>query len=327
MVSATAGKRLRRCLALLLLFGCSPASDHGFDNTTVSIVIPYRAGGGFDRTVRAFAPHFARHLGDDVTVLPTNVPGAGGRRGAAMVYRAKPNGTTLGIYNLPGFVLPEILGQKVDYDLRELSWIGRLEWQPYVLLVAATSDIGDLDDLQALGNLSFLSTGYGSSVLAASQIVAKRLQLADSAPTYLAGYAGTADYLVGLIRGDGNVALAPVSSALKYIESGDLRPLLVAGPASTLPGVPTFGSAGYPELAVLGVQRSIAGPPGMPPSRLQELRAAFDLTVSDQRFIEAAAKAKLDLSPLDGNGTADEVEKSFTFYEAFKTNLRNPNMF
>lgn len=52
----------------------SPLSSHN-----VSIVIPYRPGGGFDLAVRAFAPYFARHLGEDVNVLPKNVPGAGGR--------------------------------------------------------------------------------------------------------------------------------------------------------------------------------------------------------------------------------------------------------
>ncbi|NNC77633.1 MAG: tripartite tricarboxylate transporter substrate binding protein, partial [Woeseiaceae bacterium] len=153
-----------------------------------------------------FAPYFAREIGEGVTVLPENVPGAGGRRGATMVYRAKPDGTTLGIYNLPGFVLPEVLGEKVDYDLRRLSWIGRLEWQPYVLLVSAASEFRNLDDVRSAAEVTFLSTGYGSSVLAASQISASRMELVDNSPVYLAGYAGTADYLVGLIRGDGNVA-------------------------------------------------------------------------------------------------------------------------
>ncbi|NNC78101.1 MAG: tripartite tricarboxylate transporter substrate binding protein [Woeseiaceae bacterium] len=310
---------------LLPLMACGPATDSGLENATISIVIPYRAGGGFDSAMRLFAPYFAREIGPGVTILPENMPGAGGRRGAALVFRSRPDGRVLGIYNLPGFVLPEVLGEKVDYDLRELSWIGRIEWQPYVLLVAANSGLQSLDDVRSASKVTFLSTGYGSSVLAASQISASRLQLADSDPVYLAGYAGTADCMVGLIRGDGNVALVPVSSAMKYIQSGDLRPLAVAGEESILKDVLTFKELGYPELAPLGVQRSIAGPPGMAPERLQQLRDAFDRAIADPDFVAAARKASLDLQPLDGAATSQEVADSFTFYESFKMNLGNPN--
>lgn len=327
MYSTRAGTNICRVLAVLWLplMACGPSADPGLENATISIVIPYRAGGGFDSTIRLFAPYFAREIGPGVTILPENMPGAGGRRGAATVFRSRADGRMLGIYNLPGFVLPEVLGEKVDYDLRELSWIGRIEWQPYVLLVAASSDLRSLNDVRSASKISFLSTGYGSSVLAASQISASRLELADSDPIYLAGYSGTSDYLVGLIRGDGNVALAPVSSAMKYIESGDLRPLAVAGNESILEGVVTFKELGYPQLALLGVQRSVAGPPGLEPKRLQQLRDAFDRAVANPDFIAAAKNARLDLQPLDGAATAKEVAESFSFYESFKMNLGNPN--
>jgi tripartite-type tricarboxylate transporter receptor subunit TctC len=314
--------------ALSPLSACTPADDAdvlSLDGETVTIVIPYRPGGGFDRAVRAFAPYFARELGTGVNVLPENLPGAGGRRAAAKVYRARPDGRTLGIFNLPGFVLPEILGEPVDYDLRELSWIGRIEAQRYVLLVAGDSDMRTLDDVRSAAEITFLSTGYGSSVLAAMQIAAEELGLADPEPTYLTGYPGTADYLVGLVRGDGNLAIAPVSSALKYIESGDLKPLAISGGDSNIDGVPTFADLGYPDLMPLDVQRSFAGPPGMDPALLDKLRAAFMRAVGSPGFLETAATARLELSPLDGAATAATVAGNFTFYEAFRTNLGNPN--
>ena len=52
-----------------------------------------------------------------------------------------PDGRTLGIFNLPGFVLPEVLGERIDYDLRRLSWIGRLESEDYALLVSGDSEL------------------------------------------------------------------------------------------------------------------------------------------------------------------------------------------
>jgi tripartite-type tricarboxylate transporter receptor subunit TctC len=309
----------------LLFSAFAPALAAQLGDDRISIVIPYRPGGGFDRAVRTIAPYFARQLGENINVLPENLPGAGGRRGATRVYKARPDGTTLGIFNLPGIVLPDILGERVSYDLRELSWIGRVESQNYVLLVASSSGLLSVEDLQAATQISFLSTGYGSSVLAASQIAADGLGLMGKDPIFLAGYAGTADYLVGLIRGDGNVALAPVSSAAKYIESGDLRPLAVSGELSRLNGVPTFADLGYPELTPLNVQRSIAGPPDMDPELLETLREAFMRTAADSEFRNAASKARLELSVLNGDDAAAAVEESFNFYEKFKANLKNPN--
>ena len=319
-----------RCCYLLvaLLFAltaCSSPESDSLDQATITLVIPYQPGGGFDRTARAFAPFFASALGAEASVLPENVPGAGGRRGATKVFKARPDGTTLGVFNLPGFVLPEVLGEKVDYDLRSMSWIGQLESQPYALLVPGTSEFQSLADIQQQEQITFLSTGYGASVLAATQIAAESFQLADKDPIFLSGYAGTADYLVGLIRGDGHVAIAPVSTAAAYIATGDLRPLAVSGSVSTLEGVRTFAELGYPELADLGVRRSIAGPPGIDTGRLAQLRDAFMRAATNPDFQAMAANMRLELSPLDGDEAAAAVAASFTFYEAFRTNLRNPN--
>ncbi len=313
---------------LTLVTGCSQqADDVTFPQSNVSMVIPYGAGGGFDTTVRVFAPYFAKHLGGGITVLPENIPGTGGRRGTATVYRAKPDGYTLGIFNLPGLVLPSVLGEKVDYELRELSWIGRVESQDYVLLVPSSSTINSIQDLQAQEKITFVSIGYGTTVLAAIQIMAEQLGLMSKTPTFLTGYSGTTDQLVALVRGDGNATLSPISTAQQYVQSGSLRPLAVTGDARSthLPEVPTFTELGFPELAPLNVQRSIAGPPGMDPALLKQLRDAFNLAMADPEFVDTATKAQMDVAPLNGEEAAAAINENFTYYEKFKANLGNPN--
>jgi tripartite-type tricarboxylate transporter receptor subunit TctC len=311
----------------VLLAGCSQPTDGVFPQDNIQMVIPYGPGGGFDTTVRVFAPYFAKHLGGGKTMLPENIPGTGGRRGTATVYRAKPDGYTLGIFNLPGLVLPSVLGEKVDYELRELSWIGRIESQDYVLLVQAGSPINSLQDLQAQDKVTFVSIGYGTTVLAAIQVMAEQMGLMAKSPTFLTGYEGTTDQLVALVRGDGNVTLSPISTALQYIQSGNLRPLAVtgAGRSKHLPEVATFTELGYPNLAPLNVQRSVAGPPGMDPALLAQLRQAFSQAMADPEFIAAATKAQMDVAPLNGDEAAAAIVDNFTYYEKFKANLSNPN--
>ena len=313
---------------LILLTGCSQQADNAaFPQGNISMVIPYGAGGGFDTTVRVFAPYFAEQLGGGITVLPENIPGTGGRRGTATVYRAKPDGYTLGIFNLPGLVLPSVLGEKVDYELRELSWIGRVESQDYVLLVPSSSAINSIQDLQAQEKITFVSIGYGTTVLAAIQIMAEQLGLMSKTPTFLTGYSGTTDQLVALVRGDGNATLSPISTAQQYVQSGSLRPLAVTGDARSthLPEVPTFTELGFPELAPLNVQRSSAGPPGMDPALLKQLRDAFNLAMADPEFVDTATKAQMDVAPLNGEEAAAAINENFTYYEKFKANLGNPN--
>ena len=106
---------------IILSVGCSNNTEGQFPQKNISILIPYGPGGGFDTTVRVFAPYFAAQLGEGINVLPQNMPGTGGRRAAASLYRADPDGYTLGLLNLPGLVLPSILGEQVDYELRQMS--------------------------------------------------------------------------------------------------------------------------------------------------------------------------------------------------------------
>lgn len=314
-----------------LLTACSGSgSGNGtgeFPQENVTIVIPYGPGGGFDTTVRVFAPYFAEQLGNDVSVIPQNMPGTGGRRGTAMVYRADPDGYTVGILNLPGLVLPSILGEKVDYELREMSWVGRIESQDYVLLVQADSDIQTLEDFKAQDQVTFVSIGYGTTVLAAIQVVANQLGLMEKNPIFLTGYQGTTDQLVALVRGDGNATISPISTAVQYVRSGNLRPIAVTGTGrnSNFPDTPTFEELGYPGLTPLNVQRSIAGPPGIAPATMTKLRDAFMLAMQDPEFQAAATQAQMDVAPLDGEKAAEQIESSFTYYQRFKANLSNPN--
>jgi tripartite-type tricarboxylate transporter receptor subunit TctC len=312
---------------LIMTAGCSSNNDGQFPEDNISIIIPYGPGGGFDTTVRVFAPYFAAQLGEGVNVLPQNMPGTGGRRGTAMIYRANPDGYTVGILNLPGLVLPSILGERVDYQLRDMSWIGRIESQDYVLLVQADSDIHSLEDLKGQDKITFVSIGYGTTVLAAIQIVAEQMGLMDKELIFLTGYEGTSDQLVALVRGDGNATISPISTAVQYVRSGNLRPLAVTGENRNrnFPDTPTFAELGYPGLTPLNVQRSLAGPPGLDPVVLNLLREAFIRVMEDPEFKAAAAQAQMDVAPLTGDLAAAEIDANFGYYEKFKANLSNPN--
>jgi len=304
------------------MIAASGSANAAFPEKDIQFIIPYGPGGGFDRAVRAIAPFLEKHLPNKVNVLPVNTPGAGGRRGAATVYRAAPDGYTIGIFNMPGFLLPAILGEETGYDLRKVTWLGRVEANDYVLLVNSKSDIKSLDDVKAVKNATFLSTAWGSTVLAASQIVADALGLKDA--TFVTGYPSTSDYQVGLVRGDGLLAVAPIESVYEFIESGDLRPIASTGKNELLPNVPAFSELNYPALDSLNLERLVGAPPALPDDVKAVLEDALAKTLADPEFLAAAQEAKMVLRPLPGVEAGARVTASIDVYDHYKPVLGKP---
>ncbi len=318
--------KLRTLLPTLVVAAVAPLSlAQEFPAGTITVVVPYGPGGGFDTATRAIAPYMEEALGPDTDLVIENISGAGGQRGATAVARAEPDGRTFGIFNLPGFVLPEMLGQPVQYDLTELSWIGRLANQDYALLARGSSDIDTLDDLLALNEITVTSHGFGATGLAANQIMFAVLGLEDRDVTYISGYSGTAETVVGAIRGDGDITVSVIGSVADYVESGDLTALAVTGEQSPWDGVPTFAEAGYPELTPINLQRSFAGPPGIPEDRLEILRNAFLEAVNNEDFLADAERQGMEVVPLGGAEAGEQVNTSYDLYNRYRESLANPN--
>ena len=84
---------LRRCLALLLIAACSPATAQSWPSKPLRLLTIFAAGSSGDLFVRVLAPGFAENLGQPVII--ENVTGAGGVVAAERVARAAPDGYTL----------------------------------------------------------------------------------------------------------------------------------------------------------------------------------------------------------------------------------------
>lgn len=297
--------------ALLLVSASALAA---YPEKNIDVIIPYAAGGGFDNYVRGVLPVLAKHLPNHVNLIPRNMPGAGGRKGATAVYRAKPDGYTIGAFNLPGLMLPQVLGEPVSYDLARVTWLGRLSEDQYALVVANSSGISSIADLRALRrSVKIASTGIASSAQIASVIAAHLLGL-DA--TVISGYQGSQAYLLAVLRGDGDAALAPTNSLSAYAE--DLRVIASFERESSFPGVPTPASLGQPDLARLSVQRVLGAPPELDPEAHRVLGAALAAALADPELHAWSESAHLPLAPLSADDTAMLYEDQRAFYEKYK---------
>jgi tripartite-type tricarboxylate transporter receptor subunit TctC len=308
--------------AALAALTASPAWAQ-FPEKNIEFLIPFGPGGGFDRTVRLISPYMEKALPKKVEVLPKNLPGAGGRRALATVYRAKPDGYLISIMNSPGAAIPSLLGEKVEYDLNKFAWVAKLGGEDYMIGVAANSSLHSVDDLKKLGRpVKIPTTGFGSTAYAAAAVFAASFGIAAE---HIPGYKGTNDYIVGIIRGDGDIAVAPVSTFKQFVDSGQIRPLVTFEEKSSMPGAKTVAELGHAELSGLAVERYVVAPPNTPANIVKVLSDAMGKAAADP---EAKARAEKSGEPLefipDVKAKA-AFDKELAIYEKYKSAIVRKN--
>ncbi len=280
----------------------------------ITFVVPYSPGGGFDSYVRAVAPELERILGTEVVV--ENIPGAGGQRGASTVYRADPDGYTIGIWNVPGLTVPQLMGQSSGYDLTDVTWIGNLASSNYALAVQADSEFNSLEDLCSQGKpFKHSDTGPASTSSVTARIA---MSLIDCPIQNITGYKGSTDTIIGLMRGEVDATIKPIASLLKYVESGDVKLLMTLEDERSLPDVPTSTELGYEQFAKFNLRRIVGGPPGIPDDIRDKLSAALIEAANSPAVQEWSNSSNRPLDPVGAEEASAEMSELMDFYTQYK---------
>ena len=297
-------------------------SAAAFPAKNIQFVIPYAPGGGFDVYVRVIAPVMEKYLPNKVSIVPINVAAGAGSRGVAQLYRAKPDGYTVGILNIPGmFILQQQQGAAA-YDLSKFSWIGAMgEGERYVISVSSKSPLKTYADLKALSAkrpVKFSVTGPEGTAYAATMIGAQLLGLKTQLIT---GYKGSADYVVATIRGDSDAVIAAIPTTLRFVRGGTIRVLASFETHSSFPGAPDATSLGQPELDNIRVERMIAAPPGVPPELQNILSTALAKALADPIVVNWAKQNDVIMKSRTPQETAQLIAQQRVFFDKWKKYL------
>jgi tripartite-type tricarboxylate transporter receptor subunit TctC len=316
-------KTLFGILTLALILGSGTAQAEWPNDKPIKFIIPFAPSGGFDIYVRTLAPVLEEILG--AVVVPENVPGAGGRIGANTVYRARPDGYTIGIWNIPGMTMPAIVGERVRYDLDKLSWIAQLSFDAYAMAVKADSPVMSFDDLCNLGREATFA-GQGGFTETAS--IATVITMAELGCPYkiVTGYQSSGQATLAVMRGDVDSRINPLGTFLPYVESGDIRLLMTYEDKASVQGVPSIADLGHSEYVNFGLRRVVAGPPEMPESVVQRLSEAFIEAMSKPEVQEWSEATNNPFSPLNAQETGKAMQEITHFYERYGDLLRNEFM-
>ena len=216
---------------------------------TVTIVVPYPAGGAVDVLARIVAKEIAGDLGQSVVV--ENLAGASGAVGTRRVAKAEPDGHTLVLStNQTHATNISLLPDGGGYDpVADFTPIGGLADLQHVLVVRndlpATS-VPELIGLAKRSNpeLSCASTGPGS----ASHLTLELFRVQTGVKLLHVPYRGAAPLLQDMVGGRVDLSFATVPTVLGQVQGNQLRALAVASsrPSPHLPALPILADVGAP---------------------------------------------------------------------------------
>jgi tripartite-type tricarboxylate transporter receptor subunit TctC len=313
--------------AALFLTLSRPAIADDIENfyrgKTVTVLISYTAGGGYDLYARVLARYLSKHIPGNPTIVPENMPGAGGLRASNYLYNAAlKDGTVIGTFSRSIPTMP-LITNTVNFDGREFSWIGSMSNDTSMCLTGSKSAVKTWQDM-----LTMPVVMGGQYAAADSDIYAHLYNNVFGAKIKLvSGYPGTNDITLAMLRGevDGICGLSWGTIKVahpEWIREKSVNLLLQAAlqKAPDLPEVPlALDLINDPEkrqilflhFAPQAMARPFAAPPGIPQDRKQALIKAFDETMKDPDLIAEAEKEKMDLAPMTGPAIDDLLRQLY----------------
>ncbi|WP_304307268.1 tripartite tricarboxylate transporter substrate binding protein [Pseudacidovorax intermedius] len=282
-------KKLIACLALAAT-ATAPASAQGWPNKSISLIVPFPAGGSTDMVARAIGPKVTAALGQPVVV--DNKAGATGTIGATFVKRAAPDGYTFLVTSLGPLVIAPHLIKGVQYDaLKDFDPITVAVQAPNVLVVPVNSPYKSVADVVAYqkanpGKMSFGSSGTGSS----DHLTAALFWQQTGTSGLHVPYKGGAPVITDLLGGQVDASFQNINAVIQHIRGGKLKALAITSDkrSTLLPDVPTLAEAGVKGVDVYSWQ-AIVAPKGLPADVRRKFHDAVVAALGDASVKEPFA--------------------------------------
>jgi len=304
-------KAYRSIISGLAVAGAALAFAQGaaaadYPTKPITFIVPFGVGGSFDTIARKLGQRWEKELGQPVVVK--SLPGSGGRRGSLQIYRAKPDGYTIGFAHFVPFLADEkLMGKAPALDLKKFEVIYKIAHGPNYIFVRKDLPFKSVKDLaKANRPIKFASTGVGAITWTEANALAGIL---DFKLAFVLGYSKLGDAAVAVAKGDAEAGLGTVSHFQGVKD--DVRPLMFFGSERdpNYPDVPSAGELGLKRLTALGSPRIIVAPPGTPKEPVMVIREAIKKAAADPEFKTWMQKSGFYLKAQDPESTWEDLEE------------------
>jgi len=265
---------------LLLAALASPAAAQS-NTRSVTLVVPYAAGGGTDTVARLIGEHMSRTLGRNVII--ENQVGGGSTIANDRVARSAPDGSTVLINHVALLAAPSLF-VNLRYDTQTaFEPVGLVNNAP-MLLIGRKSipGAGPKDYLAWIkgqgAKANFAHGGIGTN----SHLCAVMMGDALGFKPTIVAYRGSAPAITDLLGGQVDLLWDQVTNAITQVQSGALHGIAVTSPQrlEQLKDVPTTAELGIPEVSYT-MWHGLYVAKGTPKETVDALNAALRKAVSD----------------------------------------------
>ncbi|HET7729771.1 MAG TPA: tripartite tricarboxylate transporter substrate-binding protein [Usitatibacter sp.] len=257
------------------------AAAQGFPSRTITMIVPFSAGGPTDTLGRVLAERMGKSLGQ--TIVVENIAGAGGTIAINKVKQAAPDGHTIMIGHLGTHVLaPAVQELQVDY-VSDFEAIGLVATNPQVMLSKNDVPVKDLKGLiehvkANPGKVSYGTGGPGTP----SHVMAVYFGTQVGAPLNIVHYKGAGPAMQDIMAGHVDLTFDQAATALAQVKAGRVRAYAVTAKSriASAPDIPTVDEAGLPGF-YMSIWHALWAPRGTPRDAVQKLNTALRDALSD----------------------------------------------
>jgi tripartite-type tricarboxylate transporter receptor subunit TctC len=300
-------------LAFALPAGAQTPAEF-YKGRTVSIVVGFGPGGGYDLYARVLGRFIGEHIPGRPSVVVQNMDGAGSVRASNYIYSNAPkDGTNIAAVNqnMPMYAL--LGGRAAQFDAGKMVWIGSMGGSNGILYTWHTSPVKSIDDAKrTVTTLGGTGTNSDSHIFPTliNNLIGTRFKVINGYP------GGSKDIHLAIERGEvegrgGNSWSSLTSSNRDWIDQKKLNMIVQIGfeREKELPNTPLLQELVKTDRekqivdlvslpTVLGYAHWVA--PEVPADRVAALRAAYDETMRDPAFLAEVKKLSVTIKPATG---------------------------
>ncbi len=274
-------------LALAPLSGM--AADYPIKDKTVTLIVPFAAGGPTDRVARDLAEAMRKALGASV-VVENAAGGPGGLIGAAKAAKANPDGHTLLVHHIAMGIFPSLVRNlpfKVENDF---EYLGMINDVPMTLIGKPQLPANNYKELMVWVNANKGKINLANAGLAsASHLCGMLWQASIQVDMTTVPYKGTAPAMTDLIGGQVDLMCDQTTNTTTQIEGKKVKAFGVTTAkrlnTPVLKDLPTLDESGVKNFQVT-IWHGLYGPKGLPADVQAKINAALKLALKDPEFIK-----------------------------------------
>jgi tripartite-type tricarboxylate transporter receptor subunit TctC len=246
-------------VAAVAALAAAPAAAQTWPTRSITLVVPFAAGGGTDAIARVVAEKLSARLGQPVVV--ENKAGAASAIGTTYAAKAAPDGYTLLMTTNSAMVILPLTqpAGALAYERGDFSMIGLTGILPNLLIVSPKVPANSVAELIAYakerpGQLSFASSGNGTITHLIGELFKARTGIDVVHVPYRTGVQSAPDVMEGRVQD----ILDTIIWSLPMLRQTKLKGLAITCQArsSLAPDIPTVaesGVAGFEGITWLGL--------------------------------------------------------------------------